>query len=67
MKNAPLIVAGIVFGLVALMHLLRLYYQYPIFFNTTLVPLWANVVGFLISGALSFWMFYSAECTKCKR
>ena len=57
MKKAPLIVAGIVFALVALLHLGRIGYQIPIIVGSSDVPIWANVVGFVIAGLLSFWMF----------
>ena len=58
MEKYALATAGIVFALVAVMHLVRLYFQFPIYFGTTLVPLWVNVVGLVISAALSFWMFF---------
>ena len=52
-----LITAGIVFGLVAVVHLLRLVYKFEVVIAGKSIPLWANVVGFLIAGSLSIWMF----------
>lgn len=66
MKKSPLIVAGILFALVALVHLSRLYFQFPLIIGTTLIPLWVNGIGLVVSGALSYWMFTSA-CCGCRR
>lgn len=59
MERYALIVAGIVFALVALMHLSRLYFRYSIIVGATEIPIWVNVIGLIISAALSFWMFYT--------
>jgi len=61
MSRAPLLVAGIIFALVALLHLARLYFQFPITFNEMPVPLWANAAGLVISSGLSIWMFCSLK------
>lgn len=61
MHKSPLVVAGIVFGLVALIHLARLYFQFPLIVGSVSVPLWANGVGFIVAVALSYWMFSSAN------
>lgn len=64
MSKAPLYVAGTIFGLVALVHLYRLYSHFNLVIGTTEVPLAVNVVGAIVFGALSLWMF-SAACPKC--
>jgi len=46
--------AIVVFGLVALMHLLRLFLGWEVSFNGAIIPLWASVLGFLIAGGLAF-------------
>lgn len=61
MKRYPLITAGIIFAIVALIHLARLYYHFPIIIGNTLVPSWVNVIAFLVTGCLSLWMFYAAK------
>lgn len=61
MNKLPLIVAGFVFAVVALLHLLRLYLQFPMTVNSVFVPLWINVIGLIVSALLSFWMFYSLK------
>ena len=52
-----LTMAGIIFALVALVHLLRLVYRFDVVIAGKSIPLWANVVGLLISGSMSIWMF----------
>lgn len=61
--KAPLIVAGIVFAIVAILHLLRLYYAVPILVGNTPIPLWVNGIGLIVAGLLSFWMFTAACCS----
>lgn len=58
-KDTALFVAGVVFAIVALGHLLRVYYQFPILFGDVHIPIWVNVIGLLISAGLSIWMFFS--------
>lgn len=67
MHKAPLLVAGTVFGIVALAHLYRIYSHFNIVIGTTEIPAWASIVGAIVAGVLSWWMFSSACCcsTKC--
>jgi len=53
----PLTVAGIVFALVALMHLLRVIYQWPILIATMSIPMYVSMIGFVVALALAIWMF----------
>ncbi|OGT45678.1 MAG: hypothetical protein A3E83_02875 [Gammaproteobacteria bacterium RIFCSPHIGHO2_12_FULL_41_20] len=52
-----LIVAGIIFGLVALMHLLRLTYKWEVIIAGKTIPLWASTAGLIVSLLLCIWMF----------
>lgn len=61
MSKYALAVAGIVFAIVAIMHLIRLYTKVAVIVVKTEIPLWVNVVGLIISAALSFWMFYTLK------
>lgn len=61
MFKAPLITAGTIFGIVALIHLYRLFSHFNIVIGTTEVPYWVNIVGAIIAGVLSYWMFFSAS------
>lgn len=60
MTKKPLLVSGTIFGLVALVHLYRLYSHFNLVIGTTHIPFWVNIIGAIIFGALSCWMFYSA-------
>lgn len=59
-QRTPLIVAGIVFALVAFVHLLRLIIQFELRVGGKIIPLWANWVGLFIAAGLSWWMFAAA-------
>jgi len=52
-----LMTAGIIFGFVALMHLLRLMYKWQVVINGKIIPMWVSVLGIIIPLALSIWMF----------
>jgi hypothetical protein len=67
MSKAPLYVAGTIFGFAALVHLYRLYDHFNIIVGNTEIPTSANVVGAIVAGALSLWMFSAACCNKCQR
>jgi hypothetical protein len=60
-KNIPLIVAGVIFSLVALMHLLRLLTGFEVTLRGSPVPLWVNGMGLVVTGALAVWMFAAAK------
>lgn len=55
--NSALIVAGIIFGLVALMHLLRLFYKTEVIMGGKIIPMWVSGIGFIVPLLLSVWMF----------
>jgi hypothetical protein len=61
MRKAPLLVAGVVFALVALVHLARLILHFPLVIGELEVPLSVNVIGFFVTAFLSVWMFISAK------
>lgn len=58
--STPLSVAGVIFGLVALVHLYHIINPFPINIGTVAVPHTASYVAFVVFGLLSFWMFSSA-------
>ena len=61
MAKAPLITAGVIFALIALIHVSRVFFQFPIVISNYPIPLSANIIAFIIFGLLSFWMFTSAK------
>ncbi len=60
-KNLALITAGLVFFLVAMIHLYRLIHPFNLTVGTYSVPLWVNAAAFVVTGLLSLWMFYSLK------
>ena len=52
MKPFTTIASG-VFALVAVVHLLRLFFAWPVLINGMAVPIWASGVGFVISATLA--------------
>ncbi len=65
-KNVALIVAGIVFTVVAVAHVLRLYYGLDISIGGIAVSRNVSVIGAIVSGVLALWMFLAAcRCKGC--
>lgn len=56
-QSTALLVAGIVFAIVAVIHILRLTFKFEVRVGGRLIPLWMNWVGLVIAGILSIWMF----------
>lgn len=64
--ETPLIVGGIIFTLVALVHLYRLLTGTLVIVGTTFVPLWITVAGLVVAVLMAIWMFTVACCChKC--
>ncbi len=58
-KNQALAAAGMVFIVVALLHLSRLVLKFEVAINGHHVRLMWNALGFIFASALSVWMFRS--------
>jgi hypothetical protein len=56
-QNRALRVGGIIFGIVCLVHLWRLFAHIDIQVGTYHVPIWGSVVGAIVAGVLSLWMW----------
>jgi hypothetical protein len=50
-------VAGIIFLLVSIMHLLRFILKIEVIIAGFMVPLWFSIFGFIFALLLSLWMF----------
>jgi hypothetical protein len=48
------VVAGVIFMLVALLHLLRIYMGWPIAIGSSSVPMWASWIALVVAGGLSY-------------
>ena len=59
-------VAGTIFALIALGHLLRVVTNAEIVVAGYHVPIWLNVVGAVVAGGLSCWLWRLSGCC-CKR
>lgn len=55
-KNLALRVAGCIFGIIAIMHLLRIITGTTVIIATCSLPIWVNVMGLLVTGFLSVWL-----------
>ena len=53
--RAYLVVTVILFAAVALAHLLRLIYAWPVQLGAEVVPMWVSVIGLLAAGGLCIW------------
>ena len=48
------LVAGAIFALVALLHLLRIYMGWPVVIDGWPVPMWVSWIGLVVTGGLSY-------------
>jgi hypothetical protein len=60
-KNLPLVIAGIIFSLVALGHLLRLIYSWPALVGGYALPMNVSIWGLIVAALLALWMFIAAS------
>ena len=58
--NSPqlgLRIAGTIFGLVCLAHLVRLFLPFSVMVGSHAVPVWLSAAGFIVTGLLAFWLW----------
>ena len=55
--RAYILITGVIFAIVALVHLLRLLLDWPVQVAGLAVPPWVSWIGFLAAGALAVWAF----------
>ena len=53
-----------IFILVAAMHLLRLVFGWEVTLDGMVVPMWVSIMGFLIAGALAYFLWREAYKSK---
>lgn len=58
---SALIVAGIIFAIVTLMHLLRLIFKTEVIIGGKIIPMKISIIGFIIPLILSIWMFIASN------
>jgi hypothetical protein len=52
-----LTVTGIIFAIVAILHLLRLIYLWPVQIGTFSMPIWLSCAALLVTSMLFIWAF----------
>jgi len=58
MNTKPyLIITAVIFVIVAVVHLLRLIYQWPVQIGTVIMPMWASCAGLVVASVLFVWAF----------
>jgi len=53
--------AVVIFSIISLAHLLRLFFQWEVVVNGVIVPQWVSVPAFVILGALAFMLWREAQ------
>jgi hypothetical protein len=61
MKKPFTRIAAVVFAIVAVAHLLRLIFQFPLVIGGFLVPLWINVIALIIAGLLAVMLWRESQ------
>jgi energy-coupling factor transporter transmembrane protein EcfT len=64
--NFALRIAGIIFFLVAILHLLRIITGAPVVVSGWLLPIWVNWMGMIFTGFLSVWFWWISRYKKDK-
>lgn len=54
-RNAYIVVSVLVFCLVALVHIVRLWEAWPVQIGATSIPVWISWLGLAVSALLAFW------------
>jgi len=57
-QQAFFLVTGIIFGLVALLHALRLAFRWQVRLRSQEIPMWLSGVGFVAAAGMCFWAFW---------
>ena len=57
-KNFALRIAGFIFGMVSLMHLLRIVTGISVMVGTWVLPLWINNMGLVVTGFICGWLWW---------
>ncbi len=54
-------IAVVIFSIISLAHLLRLFFQWKVIVNGIIIPQWVSVPAFVILGALAFMLWREAR------
>lgn len=64
MKDTALKVAGVIFFVVAIIHLLRVILKTEVIIAGYVLPIWVSIGGFIAPLLLALWMFKSLKALK---
>ena len=59
MPSKYAVVSGVVFGVVAVLQVVRALYQWPVLVGGVDLPVWGSWVAALVAGSLCVWAFRS--------
>lgn len=65
--QAALLVSGIVFALMAIVHLLRILLGWTWICNGHEMPLWTSIIGLIVLALLAIWDLRAYWCIKCRK
>ena len=54
-------IAVVIFSIISLAHLLRLFFQWEVIVNGFILPQWVSIPAFVILGALAFMLWREAR------
>ena len=54
-------IAIFIFELIALLHILRLFFGWEVIVNGFVIPMWASVIGLIIAGGLAIMLWYESR------
>ena len=57
-------IAVFIFGLVALLHLLRLFFGWAVTFNGMVIPMWVSILGVIVAGGLAVLLWRESRQAK---
>ena len=61
MPSKYVVVSGVLFGVVAVLHVVRALYQWRVQIGGLDVPVWGSWVGVDVAGTLCIWAFQSGR------
>lgn len=57
MQKKALMVSAIIFDIIAMLHLARLFLKFSVIIAGHTIPMWVSIPGFIIPQILAMWMF----------
>jgi uncharacterized integral membrane protein len=61
------LIAGVIFAIVTLVNLTRVYMGWPVIIDTWHAPIWVSYIAIVVAGAMSYFAFQISTSHKLKR